>query len=62
MKKTYLVFVIQAYENKSDTGQLTDVVTLELIDKSAEAALKQAKQIIKKNFYRLSMVIEKTYV
>jgi predicted transcriptional regulator len=57
--KTFLVFVIQAYEEKLDDGGLRDVVTLELIDKDGNSAIKRAKKTIKKSFYRISQVIEK---
>lgn len=56
---TNLIFIIQAYESQSDTGQLTDVVNIELIDKTPELAIKRAKTLIKKKFYRLSNIIEK---
>jgi hypothetical protein len=57
--KTYLIFIIQAYESATDTGQLQDVVTVELIDTSLEKALKRVKLIVKKKFYRVSNIIEK---
>lgn len=53
------IFIIQAYEAQSDTGQLMDTVVLELIDISAERAIERAKKIVEKKFYRLSRVIEK---
>lgn len=56
---TQLIFVIQAYQLRTDDGQLQDVTTLELIDKDYENALKRAKKLIKKEFYRLSNIIEK---
>lgn len=60
LDKTFkLVFVIQAYESASDTGQLSDVTVLELLDKDYSSALARAKKIIKKKFYRLQSVIEK---
>lgn len=55
----YLVFVIQAYEQMTDTGNLIDACEIQLIDVSYEHALKRAKQIISHKFYRLNMVIEK---
>ena len=58
-KERNLIFIIQAYESATDTGQLTNVVQIELIDKSPEDALKRAKELIKKNYYRLSSIIEK---
>jgi len=57
--KNYLIFIIQAYESATDTGQLQDVVTVELIDTSLDSALKRVKLIIKKKFYRVSNIIEK---
>lgn len=57
--KTILVFIIQAYEMRTDDGQLQDVTSLELIDTSLDGAIKRAKKIVKKKFYRLSNVIEK---
>jgi len=59
MGKTYLVFVIQAYSQRLDNGQLMDVVELQLIAESYKEAEKRAREIIKKEFYRLSTVIEK---
>lgn len=58
--KTYLVFVIQAYEVKLEDGRLIDSTEIQLIDTSPIRALKRAKKIIDKPYYRLSMVIEKT--
>jgi len=57
--KTILIFIIQAYESATDTGQLTDVVTVELIDKDLDGALKRAKKLVNKKFYRVSNIIEK---
>jgi len=57
--KTYLIFIIQAYEGASDTGQLTNVTTIEIIDETAATAIKKAKSLIKKKFYRISNIIEK---
>ena len=59
MRNKILVFILQGYEQKLDDGRLLDSVQIELIDKSYENALKRAKKIIKKPFYRLSMVVEK---
>ena len=57
--KTKLIFIIQAYDSMADTGQLSDVTTIELLANSYAEALIRAKKIIKKKFYRLSSVIEK---
>jgi hypothetical protein len=54
-----LVFVIQAFFQKTDDGRLIDTVTLELIDKDAESALKRAKNLVPNKNYRLSAIIEK---
>ena len=59
MKETYLVFIINCYQMQTEQGQLIDNVTMELVDTSYENALKRAEQIIKKDHYRLSGVIEK---
>jgi hypothetical protein len=54
-----LIFICQAYESKNEMGQLQDVVTLELFAKDEKEAIKKAKKIIKRPFYRVSGVIEK---
>lgn len=59
MKKNYLVFVIQAHNGETPEGRLLDSCELQLIDTTLNGAEKRAKKIIKKKFYRLSMVIEK---
>jgi len=57
--KTYLIFIIQAYESANDTGALSDVTTIELIDTKPENAIIRAKRLLKKKFYRVSNIIEK---
>lgn len=57
--KNQLIFIIQAYESATDTGQLSDSTTIEVIDKDCNSALKRAKDLIKKKFYRVSNIIEK---
>ena len=54
-----LVFVIQAYEMKTETNQLTDNCTIEVFAKGDKEALKMAKKLIKKQHYRVSQIIEK---
>jgi hypothetical protein len=54
-----LIFITQAYDSKNEMGQLQDVVTLELFAKTEKEAIKKAKKIIKRPFYRVSGVIEK---
>lgn len=56
---TYLVFVIQGYQKEEPDGRLSDVAELQLIDTTLSNALKRAKKISGKKFYRLSLVIEK---
>jgi hypothetical protein len=64
MKKTHLIFVIQAYNATGKFGdgseKLEDIVILKLIDKTYAGALKRAQKIIEKNYYRLSEVAEFT--
>jgi len=55
----YLVFIIQGYAQRMDDGSLTDTCELQLIDTTVDGAMKRAEEIIKKPFYRLSMVVEK---
>lgn len=57
--KTYLIFIIQAYQSESPQGEIGDVVTIELIDQTPDKALARAKKLIKKKFYRVSNIIEK---
>lgn len=57
--KTIIIFIIQGYQSKEDTGALADACTIELIDTSVENAMKRAKKLIKKDFYRVSNIIEK---
>jgi hypothetical protein len=59
IKNMKLIFIVQAYEEEMPGMQLSNVCTVELYCKSAEEALKRAKSIIKKKFYRISQVIEK---
>jgi len=55
---TYFVFIIQGYERKLDNGDVLDVCELQLIDISIDNAIKRAKKIMKKPFYRVRMIIE----
>jgi len=58
MDKIKTIFVIQAYESQTDTGQIMDTVILELFASSEKEAIKKAKKMVEKKFYRLSRVIE----
>ena len=57
--KTHLIFVIQGHDGESPDGHLTNFTEIQLIDTNYKDAKKRAKKLIKKKFYRLSMVIEK---
>ena len=57
--KTKLIFIIQAYQTRDDQGRLDDACTIELIDTNVENAIKRAKKLIKKDFYRVMSIIEK---
>jgi hypothetical protein len=54
-----LIFIIQGYEDEEPDGKISDVVTIELIDKTVDSALKRARKIILKKNYRVTSVIEK---
>ena len=56
--KSYLIFIIQGWEETIAEGTLKDVTTIEVIEKTAEAAIKKAKSLIKKKNYRVSSIIE----
>lgn len=56
--KTRLIFIIQGYTDTNSQGNLTDVCTIELIDKNAESALERAGELIPKAHYRVSSIIE----
>lgn len=52
-------FIIQAYQTRTETGGLTDVCTVDVFAKTEEEALNKAKNYIKKEYYRVSDIIEK---
>lgn len=54
-----LIFIIQAHEGETENMQLLNVCTLELFANNEAEAIKRAKKIIKKKFYRISQIIEK---
>jgi hypothetical protein len=60
--KSFLNFVVVGYEEKREDGSLIDVVTFELIAKDSDEAIKKAKKIYKKSFYRISQVFEKEII
>ena len=54
----YLVFVLQGYVQMAPDGSLLDSARIELIDTTYDNALKRAMKVIKKPFWRLSVVVE----
>ncbi len=60
--KSFFIFVIIGYERRLEDGTLSDIISFELIAKDKKEALKKAKKIIKKPFYRISQVIEKEII
>lgn len=57
--KKYTVYIIYAYEEKSESGDFLHSVEVQLIDKTPELALERAKLITKKPFVYLKTIIEK---
>lgn len=57
--KPNLIFIIQGYDKINEMGQMSDVVTIELIDTDVAFALARAKKIIPKPNFRISSIIEK---
>ena len=54
----HMHYLIQAYTAKTDDGQLMDVATIDIFAKSEAEALKRARTILKKDFYRVHQVVE----
>lgn len=61
-RKSFLIFVVTGYEERMQDGTLRDTVVFELIAESSDEAIKRAKKIHKKPFYRISRVIEKEVI
>lgn len=63
MKNTYLIFVIQCFdEYQAEIDRLTNNVIVEIIAKDVDSAISKAKKIVTgKKGYRLSRVIEKEH-
>lgn len=59
MKKTYTIFIIQAYDLRTAEGDLIDNTTIEVISDTEKEAIAKAKKYIKKKGYRVSNIIEK---
>lgn len=56
---TIIIFIIQAYVERNDQGQLSDVVTIELIDTNPDHAIERAKKLIDRPYFRIASIIEK---
>ena len=54
----YMVVVIQAHDAETPEGRLMNICTLQLMEKTPDEAVKRAKQLVKRKFYRVSEVIE----
>lgn len=57
--KKYTVYVIYAYEEKSENGDFLHSVEVQLIDTDKDKALERAKKITGKPFAYLKIIIEK---
>lgn len=56
---TKVIWIIQCYEEKSESGVLSDNAVCEVYARNEKEALNKAKKYIKKANYRVSQVIEK---
>ena len=56
MKHTH--YIVQAYSDIADGGQLKNVTTVDIFADSEEQAIKRAKQLVKKEHYRVSQIVE----
>ena len=54
----YIVIAIQGYEVKLEDGRLVGSVEIQLMENDINVALKRAKKLIKKPFYRVSNIVE----
>jgi hypothetical protein len=57
--KTYLLFIIKAYNIAEGGNEISDSVVIELIDKNPELALDRAKALIKRTNYQITDIFEK---
>ena len=53
------IFIVQGYDKKLEDGRLEDVITYEIYAKTDKEAMAKAKKYSKKDFFRVSQVIEK---
>jgi len=56
MKHTH--YIVQAYSDIAEGGQLKNVATVDVFSDSEEQAIKRAKQLVKREHYRVSQVVE----
>lgn len=54
-----VIFVVDAYEQRNEMGQLIDTCQIEVYANTEKEALDKAKKYIKKSFYRVRHIIEK---
>jgi|WetSurSiteA1Bulk_404760.scaffolds.fasta_scaffold71021_2 hypothetical protein len=54
----YLVIVIQAHDAETPEGRLMNVCTLQLMESDPEVAIKRAKKLVQRKFYRVAEIIE----
>jgi hypothetical protein len=52
------VFVVGAFNAKSAVGNLEEYCKVEVFAKSADEAIKKSKELINKNYYEVSQIIE----
>lgn len=58
--QTYLVFIILGYnEYKEETDMYLDTIELQIIAKTEKVAMKKAKELTDKKYFRLTKIIEK---
>lgn len=62
--QVYAIFCIMAFQSLTDLGggqsKFNDSVSLELIAEDENEALKRAEELVKKDFYRTTAVLQKT--
>ena len=56
--KTYYLFTVQAYYEKSEDGTMMDYALVRVIAKNSDEAIRKAKKLITKKNYRVSEIIE----
>lgn len=54
----YIVIIVQAHDGETPEGRLMNNCTLQLMENDPEVAVKRAKKLINKKFYRVAEIIE----